>query len=132
MSMAVIDCGGPRYVLAELLDLLDLAGQLGSEGLLQRLQFGALAGFSTLRGESTNSGLGGVAAEAIEGGRPQRGGSAEGAGQSQCRGHCGSCVGSGWVGGGEDKGVRRADARKCRWRPARNSTKLINLCSRSS
>jgi hypothetical protein len=44
--MSVVRCGGlggARDVLAELLDLLDLAGQLGGEGLLQRLQLTRLA-----------------------------------------------------------------------------------------
>jgi hypothetical protein len=49
--MSVRRCGGrggAGDVLAELLDLLDLAGQLVGEGLLQRLQLIRLAKFTTL------------------------------------------------------------------------------------
>jgi hypothetical protein len=82
-------CGGARDVLAELLDLLDLTGQLVGEGLLQRLQLTRLARFSAYKKESACLGLaGGVAAEAIEGWGPQRGGGAEGARQSESRCHC--------------------------------------------
>lgn len=42
-AAAADTAGGAGNVLAELLDLLDLAGQLGGEGLLQRLQLDLLA-----------------------------------------------------------------------------------------
>jgi hypothetical protein len=50
--MSVLRCGGrggAGDVLAELLDLFDLAGQLVGEGLLQRLQLIRLAKFSASR-----------------------------------------------------------------------------------
>ncbi|KAH3955371.1 hypothetical protein HBH53_007730 [Parastagonospora nodorum] len=78
-----LECGRDGHVLAELLDLLNLAGELVGEGLLQRLQVASLASFCEMRTEETNSGLAGVEAEAIEGSGPQRSGSAEGASQSQ-------------------------------------------------
>lgn len=82
----VNDCCGARgrgrYVLAELLDLLDLAGELVGEGLLQRLQLALLAQSWNMHTDDANRGLAGVEAEAIEGGGPQRSGSAEGASQS--------------------------------------------------
>lgn len=72
--------GDRQYVLAQLLDLLDLARQLAGEGFLQRLQLNVLAMALCPQQNSAYLGLaGGVAAEAIEGGGPQRRGSAESA-----------------------------------------------------
>lgn len=81
--------GAAGHVLAELLDLLDLAGQLGGERLLQRLQLASLA----VQRERTASvgrgaylGLAGVGAGANE---PHGGGGAESAlAQTECGGHC--------------------------------------------
>ena len=88
-----------KVLLAEFLDLLDLAGELSGEGLLQRLQLKVLATWFTIRkyGDGGRAHLGlarRVAACAIEGsGSPWCGGRsgesrAEGArGQSQGGGH---------------------------------------------
>ena len=80
-------------LLSELLDLLDLAGELRGEGLLQGLRLILLAGFSYIITGSADLGLAGVAAEAIEGGRRSPGrrgrcGQTQSAGgQSQRGGH---------------------------------------------
>ena len=82
--------GSARHVLAELLDLLDLAGQLVGKGLLERLQLVSLAIVLARRTDAAYLGLAGrVAAQAIEGSSPQRSGSAESGRQSQSRSHGG-------------------------------------------
>lgn len=89
---AVRAAAGAGDVLAEGLDLLDLAGQLGGEGLLQGLQLTWLAMDprpTALVGRSAYLGLAGVGAGASEGSGPHGGGGAESAlAQTKCGGHC--------------------------------------------
>jgi hypothetical protein len=119
--------GGRGDVLAELLDLLNLAGKLGGEGLLERLRWvsakmsGAQRGCTAVemmkRAERTDLGLASrVAAEAVEGGCAQGSSSAESAlAQTESGSHCGRWDVEG-ADGGEGAGAGARGLKGCeRW-----------------
>lgn len=82
-------------ILAELLDLLDLAGDLGSEGLLERLyrRVSMESGMQRqiARVDSAYSALGRVGAESLSHGGGSGHGGAQGGGTNSHRGHYDGC-----------------------------------------
>jgi len=95
-DVVVCRCWDEWYgILAELLDLLDLAGDLGSEGLLERLD-GRVSMASGMRRQiggvdSAYSALGRVGAEGLSHGGGSGHGGAQGGGTNSHRSHYDGC-----------------------------------------